>query len=80
MFKEIKIDYLSNELIELKDVQVITFDIIVLLAFIYYNSRKDMSHNKALKAIYKRYCEDVIKRHKLPQTLKEYFLACQNYI
>ncbi len=78
--KEIKIDYLSNELIELKDVQVITFDIIVLLAFIYYNSRKDMSHNKALKAIYKRYCEDVIKRHKLPQTLKEYFLACQNYI
>lgn len=41
--REIKIDYLSNELYDLRDVQVITFDIIVLVAFIYYISRKDTS-------------------------------------
>lgn len=44
------------------------------------NFMDDSSHNKALKSIYKRYCEDVIRRHKLPATLKEYFLASTGYI
>lgn len=68
--KEIKIEEIAREVKDLNDVRIITFDIIILLAFIYYVSRNEMSYNRALKSIYKRYCEDVIKRHKLPSTLK----------
>lgn len=78
--KEIMVDDIAKDLDELQDIQIITFDVIVLLAFIFYSSQNNTSHNKALKSIYKRYCEDVIKRHKLPPTLGEYFIECQNYI
>jgi len=78
--KEIMVDEIASDLDILKDIEIITFDIIVLLAYIYYMSRDDNSNNKALKSIYKKYCEDVIKRHKLPTTLKEYFLASAEYL
>jgi len=74
------VDDIAKDLKELQDVEIITFDVIVLLAYIYHNSRSDSSHNQGLKSIYKRYCEDVIKRHKLPGTLLGYFEACKNYI
>ncbi|MEH2955216.1 hypothetical protein VV089_19920 [Candidatus Merdisoma sp. JLR.KK011] len=78
--KEIMVDQIAKDLDELKQIEIITFDVIVLLAYIYYMSKGDGRHNKGLKSVYKRYCEDVIKRHKLPSTLKEYFLASVNYI
>lgn len=78
--KEVMVDQIADDLKVLQDVEIITFDIIVLLAYVYYMSREDNSNNKALKSIYKKYCEDVIKRHKLPPTLREYFLASVDYI
>ncbi len=78
--KEIMVDDIAKELKTLKNIEVVTFDIIVLLAYIYHMSRGDTSKNKALKSIYKRYCEDVIKRHKLPNTLREYYIASEKYI
>ena len=78
--KEVMVDEIATDLKVLKDVEIITFDVIILLAYIHYMSKGDSSNNKALKSIYKRYCEDVIKRHKLPATLKEYFLASAGYI
>lgn len=78
--KEVMVDQIADDLKILKDIEIITFDVIVLLAYVYYMSREDNSNNKALKSIYKRYCEDVIKRHKLPATLREYFLASVGYI
>ena len=65
---------------ELNDVEIVTFDVVLILAYIYYAPKGDNSNNKALKSIYKRYCEEVIKRHKLPATLKEYVVASTNYI
>ena len=50
------------------------------LAYVYHMSKNDISKNKALKSIYKRYYEDVIKRHKLPHTLREYFIESEKYI
>lgn len=78
--KEIMVDDIARDLKVLEDIEIITFDIIILLAYIYYMAKEDNTNNKALKSIYKRYCEDVIKRHKLPPTLKEYFLASAEYI
>lgn len=78
--KEIMVDDITDDLEVLQNIEVITFDIIVLLAYVYHMSRNDTSKNKALKSIYKRYCEDVIKRHKLPHTLREYFIASEKYI
>lgn len=78
--KEIMVDDIANDLNELREVKIITFDIIVLLAYIYHNTKDNTSHNKALKSIYKRYCEDVIKRHKLPPTLSEYVKANIKYL
>lgn len=78
--KEIMVDDIVKELETLQNIEVITFDIIILLAYIYHMSKGDTSKNKALKSIYKRYCEDVIKRHKLPHTLREYFIASERYI
>lgn len=78
--KEIMVDDIVKELETLQNIEVITFDIIILLAYIYHMSKGDTSKNKALKSIYKRYCEDVIKRHKLPHTLREYFIASEKYI
>lgn len=78
--KEIMVDELTSDLKDLEDVQIITFDIIILLAYIYYMSQNDNTKNRALKSVYKKYCEDVIKRHRLPATLKEYFLKSAAYI
>lgn len=78
--KEIKVDDIVNIIPDLEDISVITFDVIVLLAYIYHNSGYVTKYNKALKSVYKRYCEDVIKRHKLPPKLSEYFTASMKYI
>lgn len=78
--KEIMVDLIADEIENLKKITIITFDIVILAAYTYYLMRNDTSHNKALKAIYKRYCEDVIKRHNLPGTLKEYFYGCKDLI
>ena len=64
--KEIKVEEIAQEVGDLRKVRIITFDVIILQAYIYYVSRNEIGYNKALKSIYKRYCEDVIKRHKLP--------------
>lgn len=78
--REIMVDIVAGELEDLKDVDIITFDIIVLSAYIYYAHKNDNTNGKALKAIYKRYCADVIKRHGLPKTLGEYIIASQGYL
>ncbi len=78
--REIMVDNISKEIPDLSSIEVITFDIILLLAYIYHNSRGDKSKNKALKSIYKRYGEDVIRRHKLPATLREYIIQSQDYL
>ncbi len=78
--KEIMVDRVAEELDDLEQVGIITFDIIVLNAYIYYARKQDKTYAKALKAIYKRYCGDVIKRHKLPQTLSDYIVQCQDYL
>jgi len=78
--KEIMVDEIAGEIKDLQGIHIITFDIIVLLAFAYHNSRNVKEHNVALKSIYKRFCEDVIKRHKLPGTLGEYIKACEEYL
>ena len=78
--KEIMVDNVSRELDDLKDIDIITFDIIILQAYIYHAQRNDNSNRKGLKAIYKKYCADVIKRHGLPATLSEYIKASQDYL
>lgn len=78
--KEIMVDDIAKDLDDLQDIQVITFDVIVVLAYVYYSLKDDNTHNRALKAMYKRYCEDVIRRHKLPSTLKGYLEQCIQYI
>lgn len=78
--KEIMVDLIAEEIKDLESVQVITFDVIVLLAYIYHNTKDVKKYNKALKSIYKRYCEDVIKRHKLPATLAKYVQQSLKYI
>lgn len=78
--KEIMVDNVAYELEDLKDVDIITFDIILLVAFVYYAKQNDRSNSKGLKSIYKKYCADVIKRHGLPSTLGEYIKASQNYL
>lgn len=78
--KEIMVDNVAHELDDLKDIDVITFDIIVLLAYIYYARKNDSSNSKGLKSVYKRYCADVIKRHGLPKTLNEYVRASIDYL
>ncbi len=80
--KEIMVDQIAKEIEELQNITIITFDIILLRAWIYHNLENipQKSINKALKSIYKRHCEDVIKRHKLPATFSGYILACQEYL
>ncbi len=78
--KEIMVDLVADELEDLKDISIITFDIIILTAYVYYARKSDNSNSKALKAIYKRYCADVIKRHKLPKTLGEYIFENKDYL
>lgn len=78
--KEIMVDNVAKELEDLKDVDIITFDIIILQAFVYYAQKNDKSNSKGLKSIYKKYCADVIKRHGLPATLSEYIKESQDYL
>ena len=78
--KEIMVDNVAHELEDLKDVDIITFDIILLSAYVYYAEKNDNSNSKGLKSMYKKYCADVIKRHRLPPTLREYILANQDYL
>lgn len=78
--KEIMVDNVAHELEDLKDIDIITFDIILLSAYVYYAEKNDNSNSKGLKSMYKKYCPDVIKRHKLPPTLREYILANQDYL
>lgn len=78
--KEIMVDIAARELEDLKNVDIITFDIILLQAYVYYARKNDNSNSKGLKSIYKKYCADVIKRHGLPATLGEYIRACQEYL
>ena len=74
------VDNVAHDLADLQDIDVVTFDVILLTAFVYYAKKGDNSHSKGLKAMYKRYCADVIKRHKLPPTLGEYIKESQNYL
>ena len=78
--KEIMVENISYTVSELKNIDIVTFDVIVLIDFIYFNTKSDTSNNKALKAIYKRFCEDVIKRHGLPKTLLEYINESKEYL
>lgn len=78
--KEIMVDNVAQELDELRDIDIITFDIILLSAYVYYARKNDNSNSKALKSMYKKYCADVIKRHGLPPTLGEYIKASQDYL
>lgn len=78
--KEIMVDYVAHELEDLKNVDVITFDIILLSAYVYYAKQNDNSNSKGLKAMYKKYGADVIKRHGLPSTLSEYIKASRDYL
>ena len=47
--KEIMVDNVSRELDDLKDIDIITFDIIILQAYIYYAQRNDNSNSKGLR-------------------------------
>lgn len=78
--KEIMVDNVAHELEDLKNVDIITFDIILLSAYVYYAKQNDKSNSKGLKSIYKTYCADVIKRHGLPSTLGEYIRASKDYL
>ncbi len=76
--RDIMVDNVVRELSTLCSVDVVTFDIIVLAAYVYYARLGDNTYSKGLKAIYKRHCKDVIRRHGIPSTLGEYVKACQD--
>lgn len=78
--KEIMVDDIAKDLLVLKDIEIITFDVIVLLSYLYYMKKQDTSNNKAYKSVYKKFCEDVIRRHHLPKTLSEYVKESIPYI
>lgn len=78
--KEIMADNVARELEDLKNVEIITFDIVLLSAYVYYAKQNNNSYSKGLKSVYKKYCADVIKRHGLPPTLGEYIKLSQNYL
>ena len=58
----------------------ITFDIILLQSYVYYAKQNNNTYSKGLKAMYKKYCADVIKRHGLPPTLGQYIKDSQEYL
>ena len=68
--KEIMVDNVARELEDLKDVDIITFDIIILQAFVYYAQQNDNSNSKGLKSIYKKYCADVMNLRRKPTRLR----------
>ena len=77
--KEIMADLISEDIAVLSDIDIITFDIILLNAFVYHAQHHNSSVMKGLKALYENQCADVIKRHKLPATLREYIEAVKDY-
>ncbi|MBT9777094.1 hypothetical protein GPL15_11335 [Clostridium sp. MCC353] len=78
--KEIMVDNVARELEALENVDIITFDIILLQAYVYYALQNDKSNSKGLKSIYKKYCADVIRRHNLPATFSEYIKSSLDYL
>ena len=56
------VDNVARELNDLKDIDIITFDVILLQAYVYYAKQNNNTNSKGLKAIYKKYCADVIKK------------------
>jgi len=78
--KEIMVDIVADEMKNELNIDIITFDIIILQAFVYYTNKDIKDNNKALKALYKKYCADVIKRHQLPSTLHDYILSIKDYL
>lgn len=78
--KEIMVDNVAHDLEDLKKVNIITFDIILLSAYVYYAEKNNTLNAKALKSMYKKYCADVIKRHQLPKTFGEYVRASAEYL
>lgn len=78
--KEIMVDIIAHELKSLENIDIITFDIILLTAYIYYARQNDNSKSKGQKSLYKTYCADVIKRHRLPKTLGEYIKESVPYL
>lgn len=78
--KEIMVDNVAHELEDLKNIDIITFDIILLTAYVYYAEQKNNTYTKGLKSMYKKYCADVIKRHRLPPTLNKYIKASRDYL
>lgn len=78
--REIMVELVADELEDLKDVSIITLDIIILVAVCYYAKKNDTTFNQAFKSVYKRYCRDVIKRHHLPTTLSEYIKESNEYL
>lgn len=78
--KEIMVDNVAHELEDLENVDIITFDIILLTAYVYYAKQENKTYVKGLKSMYKKYCADVIKRHGLPSTLSKYIEASMDYL
>lgn len=62
------VDLLSDEMS--LNVEIITFDVVLLIASIHH--RANIEFKKAIKAMYKRLCADVIRRRRLPTTLGDY--------
>ena len=60
--KDYTVDNVARELKDLEEVDIITFDIVLLSAYVYYAERNDNSYSKGLKSMYKKHCSDVIKR------------------
>ena len=74
------VDNVAHELEDLENVDIITFDIILLTAYVYYAKQENKTYVKGLKSMYKKYCADVIKRHGLPSTLSKYIEASMDYL
>ena len=78
--KDFMVEKACSSISELSSIAVVTFDIIILLSALYHLSKDEKEFCKGLRSIYKRHCEDVIKRHHLPKTLKEFLTECECYI
>lgn len=60
--------------------ELLSKPILLLTAYIYYARRSDNSKSKGQKSLYKTYCADVIRRHRLPKTLGEYIKESLPYL
>lgn len=78
--REIMVDIVAQDIEELENVDILTFDVIILTAYYFHYKNGIKDYNIALKSFYKKYCSDVIKRHKLPKTFSEYITEVQKYI